>query len=488
MGRVRFDALVFSRYAASCWIVAYHYYTPAGGGVYQWAGVDVSATQKHTAIRVFRFGTFLTQYFFILSGFVLAVARLSSSRPDDMKPTWQYVAERLTTTYPAYLLSLVLMLFNLAGSDSFTYAAWQDWVNYGMHLTLTQAWWPNMICAAAGKQDGRVGGKFYAMAVHWNVPAWFMSALAFYWILFKPMYRVLRRLPRRTLLPAAVGLWASSGAAGVDMWLRDLSLVDAPHDFYRYNPLMYVHVFAFGMVLARIYLEYGFSSSDTKTGGTKDALEAVDLGLFPVPVVLHWVVAHGATIGYIIYIAIALNCTVEGISGMKTYDDKHAGGRFYFLHNGGLAPLNALIIFGLCSETDRVAMVFKNAWFQWVGAISYAQYILQAVVFHLVRAAYEAAAGKDAYYVSTGWAPFGSGYGAYQTAPYGVWLFQVVLPTTLFTSAFLVHYYISVPVGAHLRKQLDAWASASRLVTKQEPTYGALERAAVSGGKAPSMV
>ena len=169
-------------------------------------------------------------------------------------------------------------------------------------------------------------------------------------------------------------------------------------------------------------------------------------------------------------------------------DDKHAGGRFYFLHNGGLAPLNALIIFGLCSETDRVAMVFKNAWFQWVGAISYAQYILQAVVFHLVRAAYEAAAGKDAYYVSTGWAPFGSGYGAYQTAPYGVWLFQVVLPTTLFTSAFLVHYYISVPVGAHLRKQLDAWASASRLVTKQEPTYGALERAAVSGGKAPSMV
>jgi|MDSX01.1.fsa_nt_gb hypothetical protein len=37
--------------------------------------------------------------------------------PDDLKPTWQYVAERLTNTYPAYLLSLVLVLFNLAGTE-----------------------------------------------------------------------------------------------------------------------------------------------------------------------------------------------------------------------------------------------------------------------------------------------------------------------------------------------------------------------------------
>ena len=55
MGRVRFDSLVFSRYVASCWIVAYHYYTPNGGGIYQWAGIDVSESEKRSAIRIFRF-------------------------------------------------------------------------------------------------------------------------------------------------------------------------------------------------------------------------------------------------------------------------------------------------------------------------------------------------------------------------------------------------------------------------------------------------
>lgn len=366
------------------------------------------------------------------------------------------------------------------GTSAFNYAAWQDWVNYGMHLTLTQAWWPNMICAKYGKQDGRVGGKFYAMAIHWNVPAWFMSALAFYWILFKPLYRILRRLPRQALVPTAVGLWACSGGAGMDMWFRGLSHADAPHDFYRYNPLMYVHTFAFGMVLARIYLDFGIHGGIRGADPTREALEVVNSGSVPFAVALRWLVNHGATVGYTAYVLTALNCSVEGISGMKLYDDEYAGGRFYFIHNGGLAPLNALIIVGLCSETDPTAAAFKRPWLQYFGAISYAQYILQAVVFHLVGAAYHAAADKDTLYTEQGRAPFGVSYGAYQKAPYGVWTFQIVLPVTLFVCAFLTHYFISVPVGAHLRKQLDAYAAAR--MTNSGAKYGTLGHAKAAPG------
>ena len=79
-------------------------------------------------------------------------------------------------------------------------------------------------------------------------------------------------------------------------------------------------------------------------------------------------------------------------------------------------------------------------------------------------------------------------YGAYQKAPYGVWTFQIVLPVTLFVCAFLTHYFISVPVGAHLRKQLDAYAAAR--MTNSGAKYGTLGHAkAVPGAMlARSMV
>lgn len=239
MGRIRFDGLVFSRYVASCWIVAYHYWPSGSGGVAGMAGVTANDAVKDKFLDVCRFGTLMTQYFFLLSGFVLAIARLSSSTPDALKPTWRYVLERLTTTYPAYLLSLVIMVFNLAGGTGLSIASRADWYNFVLHCTLLQAWWPNMICGAnTFEAQGRIGPSFISGGTHWNVPAWFMSALAFYWVLFKPLYRALRALPRSMLVPTAVLLWACSGAAGLDMWIWGIDTADAPHDFYRYNPFM----------------------------------------------------------------------------------------------------------------------------------------------------------------------------------------------------------------------------------------------------------
>ena len=65
-----------------------------------------------------------------------------------------------------------------------------------------------------------------------------MSALLAYWVLFAPAYRVLVRLPRRWLFGAGLALWACSGIAALDLWLRHHSPEDAPHAFYRYHPAM----------------------------------------------------------------------------------------------------------------------------------------------------------------------------------------------------------------------------------------------------------
>ena len=505
--RVRFDGLVFSRYIASCWIVAHHFY---GQTTFEYpAAATAGVTLKHAgakdAFRVFNWGTFWTQYFFFLSGFVLAVARLTSAKPDDLKPTWRFVLERLTTTYPAYLLALMLMLFN--EGPRFATIQVADWINFGLHLTLLQAWWPQMVCAST--TEVKIPLSFFkddvtTARIHWNTPAWFMSALAFYWLLFKPLYRCLRRLPSASLIWSFLGCWLLAWLPAIDGLLFRSGPIDIPRDaLYRYHPLMYLHVFFGGMIFARLFLEeqasdvglfFGLiptgggsslqitsSSSSKKQENTEKVkvvkqIESVvdeedESSTFSVRLLHHQLaflrkrfVARGATVGYIFIIIICSQLSVENVSNMKHHRENAL---FFFWHNGGLMPLFALLVAGLCSDRDPVTAVFKHPILTSIGSISYAQYILQGVVFHLVFQSYRAAY-KD--------------HALYRRPPYGSWAFQLVLPCVLFVSAFIVHYFLSVPCAEHLRRKLDALFSDAEAVPKKERSYGATGTTSPGGG------
>ncbi|KAJ8609814.1 hypothetical protein CTAYLR_007187 [Chrysophaeum taylorii] len=419
----RFDGLVFSRYVASCWIVAYHFYGQlnVGDPQPQTAGVKLSDGDERLVLRVFSWGTMWTQYFFFLSGFVLAVARLKSAKPDELKPTWLFLAERLTTTYPLYFLSLVIMVFNRL--PDLYYATRADWINLGLHVGLLQAWWPQMVCASSVEQK-LFSREFDTGLFHWNVPAWFMSALAFYWILFKPLYRVLRKIPDNLLWVVFCGLWMTSWTAALDMKIRNLPPSRVHHDFYRYNPLMSLHIFAAGMVFARLYAK--------------------------APSFL-------ASPAYFFFVTLACSTSVRELTGMKNRHEPYETGLFYFLHNGGLMPVHALIVSGLCTKDPLSAFFARLAT---IGNISYAQYILQAVVFRLVGISYHIARTTNPRY--------------FASRPYGTPSFQLVLPGTLFFLSFAAHYGFSVPVAAHLRKKL--------VVAPPPPSskYGATDLAAAA--------
>lgn len=438
----RFEGLVFSRYVASCWIVGYHYYGHASfdGPEAETGGVALSTSQQDIALRVLGWGTLWTQYFFFLSGFVLATARLSSARPDDLKPTLRFVADRLSTTYPLYLLSLVLMLWNRA--YAFGYMTATDFVNLGLHVLLLQAWWPDMVCAWRTSQH-YAGHTVNTGMIHWNTPAWFMSALLFYWFLFKPLYRCLRLLPRRYCVPAFVGLWCCSWAAAVDMRWRGLTPKTANLDFYRYNPLMHVHVFAAGMVFARIFHEA--DDVNDKVDSLRHSFRS-------------FLVAHGATVGYAVVAVCAAGLPVKRLAGAHRILET---GRFYFFHNGGLVPLFALLIAGLCSDRDPVTVLFKKRPLLVVGAISYAQYILQAVMFRLADFSYDAARMRRE---------------SYQPYPYGPWTWQFVLPGTLFFTSFVAHYCFSVPLADYWRRSLT---SVTATDGKPAPQYAPAQYGAV---------
>ena len=197
----RRNALNLSRYLASCWIVAYHYYSIFGDPyVYSTAVTADYWPSKHAweaARDWFSWGSTWTAYFFFLSGFVLTVSRLDSSAPDELKPTPRFIADRLVTTYPVYLLGL---LFEVAydariNFEPTAYTAYSlvSWRTFAKHLLLVQAWWPNEVVENWTQQE----------------PAWFMSALLSYWAVFGAFYRA--RAGCRPPRPGhAAALWACS--------------------------------------------------------------------------------------------------------------------------------------------------------------------------------------------------------------------------------------------------------------------------------------
>ena len=186
----RRNALGVSRYIASCWICAFHYYKGFGSenryGIAVTGNYWPSAGAWDGARHYFSWGCTWTSYFFFLSGFVLALSRLDSSSPDKLKPTLRFVADRLVTTYPIYLLGLLLEVVYVA--DKLYEYGRMEWVTFLKHILMVQSWWATQAMTFWQQQE----------------PAWFMSALLFYWAIFNVSYRVLRRLPSMALWPAMV--------------------------------------------------------------------------------------------------------------------------------------------------------------------------------------------------------------------------------------------------------------------------------------------
>ncbi|KAJ8599292.1 hypothetical protein CTAYLR_006791 [Chrysophaeum taylorii] len=427
--RRRRDALVFSRYVASCGIAIYHWYdrvpaTHVPGIVSAGSPFNMDDRRAHGIMHWF---STWTSYFFILSGFVLAMARLTSDNPDDVKSIPFFVAERLTTTYPAYALTLVGLLL-LLFAELYQLSS-GDWVSFFQHVALVQAWVPPDSMRSPGPQEN--------FSIVWNGPSWFMSALLAYWVLFKPLYFGLRRLPKPLLWPALVLCWVASGAAGLDAYFdhplaRGLAPPRWPRnaksfaDVYHYNPVFSINSFVGGMILSRLFCEAEASESR----GERRAL---------------WrqIGARGAALAYafLAVFAFAFRVPPSFIQHKKdgTYD---IGGLFAAIHNGGLMPLHGLLIVGLCTEEENVAQLFSKRSFVWWGSISYEQYLFQTLVFKFLGDIFTALSGGP------------------EGKPYDNLTWQFAPPLALTLVAMAAHYGFSVPVGKWLRNRLRALEGA----------------------------
>ena len=129
------------------------------------------------AAYFFGWGFTWVPWFFMLSGYVLTHARLNARDPDKLDSPATFTAVRIATLFPMYALGLVVALLIRIGTEKSV----PGWYEMGAQGLLLQAWIPWVT------EQGIVG----------TAHLWFVSCLPLYWLAFRPLYRLLRRvLPR----------------------------------------------------------------------------------------------------------------------------------------------------------------------------------------------------------------------------------------------------------------------------------------------------
>jgi len=200
---------------------------------------------KGATAQVYFFGWGYTwvPWFFMLSGFVLAHARLNSRDPNKIDGPYKHIAKRLSTIFPMYAFGVFLaMLIRILRN--------QKLPGYDVLVPqsfLMQSWVPLW--------------TEQALLSH----CWFLSNMVVYWIVFGPVYKLIRNLSLAwafaslSVISFLPWLLVIVPAASDDIeanWYKDhrWGSTDTANDIWtimlKYNPIFYFHVFLFGMLLS----------------------------------------------------------------------------------------------------------------------------------------------------------------------------------------------------------------------------------------------
>jgi len=343
---MRVVALDGLRWIASSHIVIFHRYR-------DWTGVP----------RVFAaWGQTWTQFFFIISGFVLGLSEIKKP-PGAAEPSLStYIIRRLRLLYPAYLLSLFFLLALHPHPTHF------EWSVLPLHIKLLQSWFPWCVDLAGGNLNIQCSMEY------WNRNSWFLSALLFFWIALRPVARALRERSVACNIVIAFCCWSASFvlewfdhshrlAAMVgcnEMCMRSCSTI------LRHSPWGYFHVLVVGIAVARVYFHYR-ARDDHESAGPSVSVPAAILQAF---------VRYGCCLGFLAYSMLM----VIAPTAIKTHH--------MFFHNGGLLPVQVIVILGAAFGVDPLAVhVLSSRPMGWLGRLSYIQYLMQGVVWSFLKGA-----------------------------------------------------------------------------------------------------
>ena len=347
----RSTALDFPRFVAAMHIAVYH--------------AQSTSVPRDQMSSLVKWGYVWVPFFFILSGFVLT---WSKALADDLGPmsarrrarafgfcggaeARPWLWKRLAGVYPLYVLSLLLGLWAV---PHFAHPA-GAWRTLLPMVLLLQAWAVELRCTE------EVSLCAYTV---WNEPAWFVSALAFCWLVFPLAYRHLAHDTRgvRTLCAGAclytLSFWE------LVLWpnLRGVSAQTAEQigTIIARSPPTNLNKFLLGAVLARLVLLHSGQRGDAGTEGGAAGGTARRVRFDRLPRVLRYAATPASATLACCFIWI----DPDSIIGRESL----------------VVPLYALIICSLAIGDDPLARLLSWPWLAWWGRLSYAIYILHNAV------------------------------------------------------------------------------------------------------------
>jgi len=280
-----------------------------------------------TAPKILTAGPQAASFFFVLSGFTLALAHYN----DDKFSVGKYYQKRMARILPVYLIALSLwVILDVAKGQL-------DPIALVLNIFLLQSWFPS-----------------YPLSI--NAPAWFLSDLAFFYIVFPFLLALLKKYstgPKGVLLTGVV-FWIMTQAV-LTVLLNTSFYKGYPsssHDYIFYFPLSHLCSFFLGMCGAYFLVN------------RKD--------LFPM--------TYAKSLSIIFFLVGALILATEYQS---EYDD---GMLLKFPFGASLyAPLFLLLIIAFCMSDKRIAAVLSWRPLVYLGGISFSIYIMQSPVNRILR-------------------------------------------------------------------------------------------------------
>lgn len=312
-------ALTSLRFFAALAIIAFHF------------SINNAAMIPSFLYNIIKQGNMAVNFFFVLSGFVLAYNYL-----DKVVEPRRFWVARFARVYPVYLLALLLSLpaYLAAIAATTAFPIRVTLTSMLLELTLLQAWLPLNGCGI-------------------NCPGWSISAEAFFYLIFPFVGAYFAKLRTRSALFVACSAWLTAIAINTPLWLAYSTMSDAAAktlmgDVIAFNPLLNVSAFIVGLATGLVFLRRRQTPSATANSYRMTLLE----------------------IG-----ALLLALVVIAYSGIP-----HA-----LLRTGAASPLFALIIYTLALGEGHIAKLLSNRLLLILGEVSYAIYILQVPVGYWTR-------------------------------------------------------------------------------------------------------
>jgi peptidoglycan/LPS O-acetylase OafA/YrhL len=301
---LQLDQITFTRFIAALSVVFFHY------------GVDVFPASIPYLHELVTAGPIAVNYFYILSGFIMAIAYY---RPQEQAGfnQWKYWLARFARIYPVYLVALLLIAvvkYKTLSDDVFTLP---------LHLTMLQAWVPS-----------------YPITL--NTPGWSLSVEAFFYLCFPFLLLGVYKYGTYRFIIVAVALWVATQAIVLVLHNSEYYAVKSLlHDFLFYNPVMHLNAFIAGF-LTGIFFK-------------NKKIKRLRYNTF-------WLVVSVA----IIVLLLMYRPTIESMVGLHI-----AYG------NGLIAPAFLFFIVLLAQETSVIASILSYKWLVLLGEASFSLYILQ---------------------------------------------------------------------------------------------------------------